>query len=52
MITQIESQLIEYKKIDLSGLDDINKDNVNKTIERSHKLINEYAEQIKIIDKS
>ena len=51
-INQIESQLREYRKIDLSALDNFNKDNVNKTIEQSHKLINEYAEEIKIIDKS
>ena len=38
-ITQIESQLIEYQKIDLSNFDDFNKDNVNRAIEQSHKLI-------------
>lgn len=44
--------MIEYQKIDVSGLDDSNKDNVNRVREDSQKLIDRYAEEINLIDKS
>ena len=48
----LEKNVIEYNKIDLSRLDDLNKDNVNRAIEDSQKLIDHYTEEIKLIDNS
>ncbi len=48
----LERNVIKYEKIDVSGWDDLNKDNVTRAIEDSRKLIDHYTEEIKLIDRS
>ncbi len=48
----LERNVIKYEKIDVSGWDNFNKDNVTRAIEDSRKLIDHYTEEIKLIDSS
>jgi len=51
-ITLLQRNVTEHEKIDVSGWDNLNKDNVIRVIEDSQKLIDVYTEEIKLIDRS
>ena len=47
----LENHLVELNKINSSGLDDLNKDNLVRAIENTQNRIDLQSEQIKSIDK-
>ena len=51
-IPLLEKHVTKLEKIDLSNLDDLNKENTIRAIEDSRKLTVEYSDQLRLIDLS